>query len=175
MMDYPAILSLVIWLPFVVAIGFLITPVKHAYVRYIALVVTVIDAILASLLFFNIDKEMPLGAFQWVDRVTWIDSALLKSQYLVGLDGLSAPLVLLTTVLGVCAVIASWHINIRVKEYFIWLLVLQTAILGVFTSLDLLLFFLFWELELIPMYMLISGWGSGRKEYSSMKFLILRY
>ena len=153
MMDYPAILSLVIWLPFVVAIGFLITPVKHAYVRYIALVVTVIDAILASLLFFNIDKEMPLGAFQWVDRVTWIDSALLKSQYLVGLDGLSAPLVLLTTVLGVCAVIASWHINIRVKEYFIWLLVLQTAILGVFTSLDLLLFFLFWELELIPMYL----------------------
>ena len=172
MMDYPAILSIVIWLPFVIAIGLLITPVRHAYVRYIALVVTLVDAVLASLLFINLDKNMPLGGFQWVDRITWIDSSLVKSQYLVGLDGLSAPLVLLTAILGVCAVIASWHISVRVKEYFIWLLVLQTAILGVFTSLDLLLFFLFWELELIPMYMLISGWGSGRKEYSSMKFLI---
>ena len=172
MMDYPAILSIVIWLPFVIAIGLLITPVRHAYVRYIALVVTLVDAVLASLLFISLDKNMPLGGFQWVDRITWIDSSLVKSQYLVGLDGLSAPLVLLTAILGVCAVIASWHISVRVKEYFIWLLVLQTAILGVFTSLDLLLFFLFWELELIPMYMLISGWGSGRKEYSSMKFLI---
>ena len=172
MMDYPAILSIVIWLPFVIAIGLLITPVRHAYVRYIALVVTLVDAGLASLLFINLDKNMPLGGFQWVDRITWIDSSLVKSQYLVGLDGLSAPLVLLTAILGVCAVIASWHISVRIKEYFIWLLVLQTAILGVFTSLDLLLFFLFWELELIPMYMLISGWGSGTKEYSSMKFLI---
>ena len=58
------------------------------------------------------------------------------------------------------------------KEYFFWLLLLQAAVMGVFTSLDLLLFFLFWELELLPMYMLISIWGSGRKEYSAMKFLI---
>ncbi len=171
-MDYPAILSIVIWLPFLLAIIFLVTPLKDTLVKQAALAITLIDAVLASLLFFNIDKSMPLGGFQWVDRIIWIDTALLKSQYLVGVDGLSAPLVMLTAVLGVCAVVASWHIKIRVKEYFIWLLILQTAILGVFTSLDLLLFFLFWELELIPMYMLISGWGSGRKEYSSMKFLI---
>ena len=111
MMDYPAILSIVIWLPFVIAIGLLITPVRHAYVRYIALVVTLVDAVLASLLFINLDKNMPLGGFQWVDRITWIDSSLVKSQYLVGLDGLSAPLVLLTAILGVCAVIASWPVS----------------------------------------------------------------
>ena len=79
---------------------------------------------------------------------------------------------LLTGLLGFCAVLASWHITTRVREYFVWLLLLQTAVMGVFTSLDLLLFFLFWELELLPMYMLIVTWGTGRKEYSAMKFLI---
>ena len=88
------------------------------------------------------------------------------------MDGLSAPMVLLTGLLGLCAVLASWRIQFRVKEYFVWLLVLQTAVMGVFASMDFLLFFLFWELELLPMYLLISIWGSGRKEYSAMKFLI---
>ena len=70
------------------------------------------------------------------------------------------------------AVLASWNIEKRVREYFIWLLVLQTGVMGVFTALDFVLFFLFWELELIPMFFLIAIWGSGRKEYSAMKFLI---
>jgi NADH-quinone oxidoreductase subunit M len=81
-------------------------------------------------------------------------------------------MVLLTGLLGLCALLGSWHINFRVREYFIWLLLLQTAVMGVFVSLDLLLFFLFWELELLPMYMLISIWGTGRREYSAMKFLV---
>jgi NADH-quinone oxidoreductase subunit M len=70
------------------------------------------------------------------------------------------------------AVLVSWNIKLRPKEYFIWLLLLETSILGVFCSLDLVLFFLFWELELIPMYFLISIWGSGRKEYSAIKYVI---
>jgi len=69
-------------------------------------------------------------------------------------------------------VLVSWNVQLRPKEYFIWLLLLETSILGVFTSLDLVLFFLFWELELIPMYFLISVWGSGRKEYSAIKYVI---
>ena len=88
------------------------------------------------------------------------------------MDGLSAPLVLLTALIGLCAVLASWRVEHRMREYFVWLLVLQTAVMGVFTSLDFLLFFLFWELELLPMYLLISIWGTGRKEYSAMKFLV---
>jgi NADH-quinone oxidoreductase subunit M len=80
--------------------------------------------------------------------------------------------VLLTALLGMCAVFASWNVQLRVKEYFMWLLVLQTAVTGVFVSLDFILFFIFWELELLPMYFLIAIWGSGRKEYSAMKFLI---
>jgi NADH-quinone oxidoreductase subunit M len=81
-------------------------------------------------------------------------------------------MVILTTFLGVLAVLVSWKIELRPREYFIWLLLLETSILGVFCSLDLVLFFLFWELELIPMYFLISIWGSGRKEYSAIKYVI---
>ena len=110
--------------------------------------------------------------FQFIDRFPWIPGESLNASYFLGVDGLSAPLVALTGLLGLCAVFASWHIQMRVREYFVWLLVLQTAVMGVFTSLDLLLFFLFWELELVPLYMLIAIWGTGRREYSAMKFLI---
>ena len=172
MIDFPGLLSLIIWLPVIAAILLFIFPIKDQNIRLIVLAVTVIDALLALMIFVGFDKQAPFGSFQWTDKLMWIDTSLLQSQYYVGVDGLSAPMVLLTSILGVCAVIASWNIKTRVREYFIWLLILQTAILGVFTSLDLLLFFVFWELELIPMFMLISGWGSGRKDYSSMKFLI---
>ena len=110
--------------------------------------------------------------FQLVDRFDWITTDTVQASYLLGVDGISAPLVMLTGLLGLCAVFVSFHINTRVREYFIWLFVLQTAVLGVFTALDFLLFFLFWEIELVPMYLLISTWGTGRREYSAMKFLI---
>ena len=110
--------------------------------------------------------------FQLVDRLAWIDTGTVQASYLLGVDGISAPLVMLTGLLGLCAVFVSFHISNRVKEYFIWLFVLQTAVMGVFTALDFLLFFLFWEIELVPMYLLISTWGTGRREYSAMKFLI---
>ena len=96
-------------------------------------------------------------------------------EYFLGVDGLSAPLVLLTGLLGFVAVFASWNVKHRVREYFFWLLVLQTAVMGVFTALDFILFFLFWELEMAPMFFLISIWGSGRREYSAMKFLIFTF
>ena len=82
------------------------------------------------------------------------------------------PLVLLTAVLSTVSVLVSWNIDLRPKEYFAWLLVLQTSVLGVFTSLDLIFFFLFWELELIPMFLLISIWGSGNRNYSALKFVL---
>jgi NADH-quinone oxidoreductase subunit M len=110
------------------------------------------------------------GGFQFEQSVSWIPA--IQAHYHLGVDGLSLPMVLLTAFLGLVAVLVSWRIDKRPREYFAWLLVLETGILGVFSSLDLILFFLFWEIELIPMYMLISIWGSGRKEYSAMKFVI---
>ena len=79
---------------------------------------------------------------------------------------------LLTAFLGLVSILISWRIELRPKEYFAWLLVLETSLLGVFSALDLVLFFLFWELELVPMYLLISIWGSGNREYSALKFVL---
>ena len=119
-------------------------------------------------------SDAGVEGYQFVDRFVWINprDAGFTVQYVLGVDGLSAPLVLLTGLLSLASVLVSWRVELRVSEYFMWLLVLESAVAGVFMSLDLIQFFFFWELELIPMYLLISIWGSGRKEYSAMKFLL---
>jgi len=139
-------------------------------VRRFAASVALVELALAVAVFWSYEAG-ETGGVELVDRLSsWIPA--LGAEYYLGVDGLSAPLILLTGLLGMAAVFSSWHIEHRVREYFIWLLVLWTAVMGVFVALDLLLFFIFWELELVPMYFLIAVWGSGRKEYSAMKFLI---
>ena len=143
-------------------------------VRYVAGAVSLAELALSIVIFIKFD--LGNSAFQLVDKAeNWIPFESFRVQYFLGVDGLSAPLVLLTGLLGMAAVFASWGIKHRVREYFGWLLLLQTAVMGVFVSLDFLLFFIFWELELLPMFFLISIWGSGRREYSAMKFLIFTF
>ena len=140
-------------------------------IRWIAIGATVVTFVLTVLIFVGYDRAE--GGVQMVDYFErWIPVDALRSSYIMGVDGLSAPLVLLTGILGMAASFASWRIKTRVREYFLWLLLLETAVLGVFLSLDLLLFFIFFEFELIPMYMLIAIWGSGRPRYSAMKFVL---
>ena len=144
------------------------------WVRYVAGVIALADLLLSIVVFARYDLDA--GGVQLVDRLAnWIPVESFRAQYFLGVDGLSAPMVLLTGLLGMAAVFVSWGIRHRVREYFIWLLVLQTAVMGVFSALDFILFFLLWELELVPMFFLISIWGSGRKEYSAMKFLIFTF
>ena len=101
----------------------------------------------------------------------WIPSV--GAEYFLGVDGFSVLLILLTTLMGFIAVLSSWTaITERVKEYYIFLLVLQTGMLGAFMSLDFLLFFLFWEVMLVPMYFLIGIWGSANRLYSAIKFFL---
>ena len=169
---YNGLLTATVFLPAVGALVLLLLVRGDRNVRNFAVLIFLADLVLSMLVFGYFDRSEGADRFQFVDKITWIPDVGLKANFLLTVDGLSAPMVALTGLLGMCAVLASWHIGLRVKEYFIWLLVLQTAVMGVFTSMDLLLFFLFWELELIPMFMLISVWGSGRKEYSAMKFLI---
>lgn len=170
--DFTGLLTATVFLPAAGALVILILLKEDRNIRLFAALVGVTDLALSLLVFMLFDRTTGAARFQLVDRFDWITSQSVNASYFLGVDGLSAPLVLLTGLLGLCAVLASWSISTRVKEYFIWLLLLQTAVMGVFVSLDLLLFFLFWELELLPMYMLISTWGTGRKEYSAMKFLI---
>ncbi|MFH1646348.1 MAG: NADH-quinone oxidoreductase subunit M, partial [Chloroflexota bacterium] len=122
-------------------------------------------------LFIAFDRSSTMaGVFQFEEKYLWI--APLNAHYHLGVDGLSMPLVLLTAFLGFLAVLISWKVHARPREFFAWLLLLETSILGVFASLDLLLFFIMWEIEVIPMYFLISIWGSGRREYSAIKYVI---
>ena len=143
-------------------------------VRYFAGAVSLAELALGIVVFARYDHGK--GGLQFVDSLPdWIPITVFKAEYFLGVDGLSAPLVLLTGVLGMAAVFASWSITLRVREYFVWLLALQTAVMGVFAAQDFLLFFIMWELELVPMFFLIAIWGSGRKEYSAMKFLIFTF
>jgi NADH-quinone oxidoreductase subunit M len=109
--------------------------------------------------------------WQFVERGEWIPS--IGASYFLGVDGISVLLVLLTTLVGAIAILSSWTaVTERVKEYYIFLLVLQTGMIGAFVSLDFLLFFLFWEVMLVPMYFLIGIWGGGRRLYSAIKFFL---
>jgi NADH-quinone oxidoreductase subunit M len=120
-------------------------------------------------LWFRFDPQGP--EWQFVERARWIPA--IGAEYFLGVDGFSALLVLLTTLMGVLAVLSSWSaITERLKEYYVSLLVLQTGMLGAFVSLDFLLFFVFWEVMLVPMYFLIGVWGSDRRLYSAIKFFL---
>ncbi|MFC1916209.1 NuoM family protein [Chloroflexota bacterium] len=140
-------------------------------IKWTAAILTFIPLLLSIILFINFDRSpAAAGLIQFEEKLSWI--APLNAHYHLGVDGLSLPLVVLTAFLGFLAVLISWKINLRPREYFAWLLLLETSILGVFLSLDLLLFFVMWEIEVIPMYFLINIWGAGRKEYSAMKYVV---
>lgn len=113
------------------------------------------------------------GVVQLVQRVTWIPS--INAHWLLGVDGLSVPMVILSTLVFVLATVASWKIDTKPVGYFALVLLLQCGVLGSFLALDFLLFFVFFEISLVPMYFLIGIWGSGRREYSAIKFFIYTF
>jgi NADH-quinone oxidoreductase subunit M len=108
--------------------------------------------------------------FQYVEKVPWISA--FNINYYLGIDGISVPMVLLTALLAFLCVIASWNINEHVRGYFALFLLLNTSMVGVFCALDFFLFYVFWELMLLPMYFLIGVWGGPNKEYAAIKFFL---
>ena len=147
-------LSLVLFLPFAGALVLLFVPQQREdALRWIANIVAFADFAISIPLWFWYNPQSP--DFQFVERVQWIPSV--GAEYFLGVDGFSTLLILLTTLMGFIAVLSSWTaITERVKEYYVFLLVLQTGMLGAFMALDFLLFFLFWEVMLVPMYFLIG-------------------
>lgn len=141
----------------------------HVWIRRLALVTSIIEFILSLFLLRGFD--LGNGGYQLEEFHNWIPS--LEIHYHMGVDGISLFLILLTTFLTPLAVLCSWKsIQSHVKEFFAMLLVLETGMIGVFCSLDLFLFFVFWEVMLIPMYFLIGVWGHGRKIYAALKFIL---
>lgn len=166
------LISIVVFLPLLGAALLGLAPKDNVPLhRYGALAVSVATFIASLLLLSGFNAAT--YHFQKMETVSWIPA--LGIQYQVGVDGLSIWLILITTLLSAVSIWFSQYVGTRVKEYMILMLLLETAMLGVFVSLDLILFYTFFEFSLIPMYFLISIWGGERRAYASIKFFIYTF
>src|ERR1044071_3415264 len=164
------ILSIVTWLPTLGAIIILAlfkknqgNAIKKFATAWFGL------AFIASLLLFTYEKAK--GGMQFLEDLPWIP--VIGARYQMGADGVAVLLIVLTTLLGVIAALSSWkYIEKREKEYYVLLLLLQTMVVGVFSSMDMFLFYLFFEVSLVPMYFLIGIWGGERRLYAAIKFFL---
>lgn len=163
------ILSILTFLPLVAMLVVLLIPnTKVLAIKIVTLVSTGLVLVGAGYLYaiFNTAES----GLQFVERATWIPA--IGASYFMAVDGISLPVILVTALLVFVCIIASWNIQIRPKEYFALFLLLEVGSIGVFLALDLILFYVFWELVLVPMYFLIGIWGGPRKEYAAIKFFL---
>ena len=169
-MQQPYLLTILTFLPVAGALALLLLQDDdHVWIRRLAMATAVAEFAISLLLFRGFNSQ--LAGYQWEEFHNWIPQPPIH--YHLGVDGLSLFLVVLTTLLTPISILASWKsIHERVKGFFICLLVLETGVIGVFVSLDMFLFFLFWEVMLIPMYFLIGIWGHERRIYAALKFVL---
>ncbi len=164
------LLSLLIWVP--ILGGFALLGLGNSRpdaARWGALAVSVATLALSVPLYLQFNGAT--AAMQFLERVAWVPS--IDAQFLVGVDGISMPLILLTTFTTVLVVIAGWgSVEKRVSQYFAAFLILEGAMIGVFAALDAVLFYVFWEVMLIPMFIIIGVWGGARRVYASIKFFL---
>ncbi len=169
-MKIPHLLSIITWLPALGAALILVLfrkeqskPIKQFATAWFGL------AFVVSLFLFGYDRAQ--GGMQFIEDHQWIP--IIGARYQMGADGVAILLIVLTTLLGVIAALSSWnYIQKREKEYYVLLLLLQTAVVGVFASMDLFLFYLFFEVSLVPMYFLIGIWGGENRLYAAIKFFL---
>lgn len=163
-------IALILFIPFFAALVIALLPnsLEH-HSKFFALVVSLVNFIISVIIFFI--SDLAAGQYIGINEVIWAQNLFpFQIKFSVGADALALALIILTNLLTIAAVTISFQIKERL--YFVWLMILQGSIIGVFASINLIQFFIFWELELIPMFFLIMVWGSGRKNYSAMKFLI---
>ena len=161
-------LSLMVFLPLAGGILVLFLPKRNELlIKVVALVASAVSFYVSLVVLGGFEAGRGM---QFLASHPWIPD--IGVAYKVGIDGLSLPLALLTQVLSVLSIVYSWRMEVRLKEYMFLFLLLQTAMLGVFVALDFFLFYIFWELTLVPMYFLIGIWGGPRKEYAAIKFFL---
>src|ERR1041385_5525132 len=164
------ILSLITWLPAVGAI-LILGLIKKDQASLIKRFTTAWFALDFIISLWLLKYNRGIGGMQFLEDHTWIP--IIGARYQMGVDGVAVLLIILTTLLGVIAALSSWdYIQKREKEYYVLLLLLQTAVLGVFASMDLFLFYLFFEVSLVPMYFLIGIWGGENRLYAAIKFFL---
>ena len=168
-LSYP-VLSTVIFLPVAGALLMALVGRKHeGLIKAMALIFTIADFAASLPIYFNFDKTT--AKMQFVECYNWITA--FHSQYFIGVDGISVLFVLLSTLVSILCVLISWKsIKNKTKEFYMSILLIEGAMIGVFCSLDFLLFYLFWEAMLIPMYLLIGVWGGPNRLYAAIKFFL---
>ncbi len=182
-MEHFPILSLITFLPIIGMILIMFIPkTQEKAVKNLTLGITGIQLLLSIIILAAFDYTkggiFDASSFQFKEMFTWIDISgmswigRIKIDYFLGVDGISVPLVFLTALITFIATLASWNISKSVKGYFALFLLLDTGMMGVFVALDFFLFYIFWELMLLPMYFLIGIWGGPRREYAAIKFFL---
>lgn len=169
MFRLPGDISLLLLLPLIGALVLLLVPRQQRQTLLSLALLSSIAAFIWSLRLFQA-FDAGAGEMQFVERIPWMPAFGIG--YIVGIDGISLFLVLLTTFLMPLAIVASWTVQDRIKEYLFFMLVLETGMLGAFVALDLFLFYVFWEVMLVPMYFLIGVWGGTRRIYAALKFVV---
>ena len=160
----------ILFIPFVAALIIAVLPSSLGHQsKLLALFASFVNLIISIIVLFT--SDLSLGQYIGIYEVAWAQNLFpFDIKFSVGTDALALALVILTNLLTIAAVSISFQIKERL--YFVWLMILQGSIIGVFVSINLIQFFIFWELELIPMFMLINFWGTGNREYSAMKFVL---
>ena len=177
------ILTWITFLPIVGMIALLFVPKRFdGAMKWIPAVVTFAQVVMAALIYANFNRGLAgintADGMQFVQKATWIDVpgvawfGRIHIEYFMGVDGLSVAMVMLTALISFVAVFASWNISKALKGYMAMLLLLDTGMMGVFVALDFFLFYVFWEVMLLPMYFLIGVWGGPRREYAAIKFFL---
>lgn len=172
MMTDGHLLSLLIWLPIVGGFAALGLGEKAVTAKWLSLIVSGLSFVLSVPLWTSF--KTGTAAMQFVERSPWIST--IHSEYYLGVDGISMPLILLTTFTNVLIVIASWeNVQKRIAQYFAAFLILEGLMIGVFVALDGVLFYVFWEAMLIPMFIIIGVWGGPRRVYATIKFFLYTF
>lgn len=168
------LLNWILWMPIIGVLGVLFLPKSKPNVtRYWSLVNTIITFVLTILLYMNFDQSIPGIQPDLAVKIPWIGQ--FNIFYFLGVDGISLPMIILTSLLFLLCILSSWTISKQVKAYFALLLMLQSAVFGVFMALDFFLFYVYWEVMLIPMFFLIAIWGGENKEYAAIKFFLYTF
>ncbi len=170
---FEGVLSSLIFIPLAGAVAVLLLPKNNFnLIRWTSAIFSFVPMIISFFLTYDYYFAYSASAnMAYVEGpLTWIPT--LNIQYYLGVDGISVPMLFLTGLLSFISIIASFNITIRLKEYFAFFLLLEASMIGVFCALDLFLFYVFWEIMLVPMYFLIGVWGGPRKEYAAIKFFL---
>lgn len=176
------LLSTIIFLPLIAGLVILVLPASFQQkFKYITLLVTVVQLLISGFIYYKFDVTVAgvhqEGQFQLIEKAAWIrldlgSAGKLEIDYFLGIDGLSMPFLFLTSLVMAVAGLASWEIKTNLKAFFALFLLLDAAVMGVFCALDFFLFYIFYELMLLPLYFLIGMWGGVRREYAAIKFFL---